>query len=243
MYIDKNSRIPLYCQLMDLLIRDIKVAMKEEDQLPSEREISEKYDVSRATVRQALQELEQEGYIQRIHGRGTFVAPQKFNQELLKFYSFTEEMKKLGKQPASKVLKFDIIRCGSELAKNLGLTESDQVYKFVRLRLADNVPMMVETTYLPYDRFPGIARADLEKTAMYDIFVQRFSVNPISAKELFQAVGANEEEAKYLHIPQGSPSLKIRRYTYEKDRIIEYTISLARGDKFEYFVHLNKQQS
>lgn len=240
MYIDKNSRIPLYCQLMDLLIRDIKGTMKAEDQLPSEREISEKYDVSRATVRQALQELEKEGYIQRLHGLGTFVAPQKINQELLKFYSFTEEMKKLGKQPTSKVLKFDIIRCGNELAKNLGLTESEQVYRFVRLRLADNIPMMVETTYLPYDRFLGITREDLGKTAMYDLFVQRFSVNLISAQEMFQAVGANEEEAKYLHVPQGSPSLKIRRYTYEKDRIVEYTISLARGDKFEYSVHLSK---
>ncbi len=186
MYIDKTSRIPLYCQLMDILVSEIQTNMREEDQLPSEREICEKFNVSRATVRQAMQEMEQEGYIYRSHGKGTFVAPQKVNQELLKFYSFTEEMKKLGKDPSSIVINFELIECEKKISKNLGIEENKKVYKIVRLRLADNKPMMLETTYLPYDRFPDITRDELEKTAMYDVFTQRFAVKITSAKEKFQ---------------------------------------------------------
>ena len=240
MHIDKTSRIPLYCQLMEILIHDIQTNMKEEEQLPSEREICEKYSVSRATVRQTMQEMEQDGYIYRSHGKGTFVAPQKVNQELLKFYSFTEEMKKLGKIPSSQVLKFDVIECEKNISKKLAVEENTKVYKILRLRLADNKPMMLETTYLPYARFPGMTREELEQAAMYDIFKKKFNTNITSAKETFQPVTTNTQEAKYLQVAKEIPSLKIQRYTYEKDQIIEYTISIARGDKFEYCIMLEK---
>lgn len=240
MYIDKLSRIPLYCQLMDILVNEIQTNMKEEEQLPSEREIGEKYKVSRATVRQAMQEMEQEGYIYRSHGKGTFVAPQRVNQELLRFYSFTEEMKKLGKNPSSKVLDFQVVDCDKKISKKLGINESEKVYKILRLRLADNKPMMIETTYLPYNRFPGMLKEELEQTAMYDIFAQKFAVKITSAKEKFQPVVTNVEEARSLKVAKEIPSLKIERYTYENDRIIEYTRSIARGDKFEYCITLEK---
>lgn len=240
MHIDKLSRIPLYCQLMDILIHEIQTNMKEEQQLPSEREIGEKYNVSRATVRQAMQEMEQEGYIYRSHGKGTFVAPQRVNQDLLRFYSFTEEMKKLGKNPSSKVLNFEVVDCDKKISKKLGINENDKVYKILRLRLADNKPMMIETTYLPYDRFPGMLREELEQNAMYEIFAQKFAVKITSAKEKFQPVVTNVEEARSLKVGKEIPSLKIERYTYENDRIIEYTRSIARGDKFEYCITLEK---
>jgi GntR family transcriptional regulator len=240
MHIDKLSRIPLYCQLMDILISEIQTNRKEDEQLPSEREIGEKYNVSRATVRQAMQEMEQEGYIYRSHGKGTFVAPQRVNQELLKFYSFTEEMKKLGKSPSSQVLDFEVIDCNKKISNKLEIDENAKVYKILRLRLADNKPMMLETTYLPYDRFPGMVRQQLEQTAMYDIFAQKFAVKITSAKEKFQPVVTNAEEARYLKVSKEIPSLKIERYTYENERIIEYTRSIARGDKFEYCITLEK---
>lgn len=239
--VNKTSRIPLYCQLMEILIRDIQTNMKEDDQLPSEREICEKYEVSRATVRQAMQELEQDGYIYRLHGKGTFVAPQRVNQDLIRFYSFTEEMKKIGKVPTSQVLHFEVTACDKKVAKKMMLPEQSAVYKMLRLRLADNKPMMLETTYLPCDRFPGLTQDELAHRAMYDIFTQQFGVKITSAKEKFQPVITTAEEAKYLQVSKEVPSLKIERYTYERERLIEYTISIARGDKFEYCITLEKQ--
>lgn len=237
--LDKNSKIPLYSQLMDILINEIENGMKENEKMLSEREICEKYDVSRTTVRQALLELEREGYIYKKHGKGTFVASKKYNQNLQGFYSFTEEMKKLGKKPSSKVIKFEIFTVNNEIAKKMKLEKEDLVYKFTRLRLADDEPMMIETTYVPYNLFPGITKDDLNRNALYDIFRDRFNTVVDYAEEIFLPVLTNEEEAERLHIAVGSPSLKISRFAYNSNnQVIEYTISKARGDKFKYNIKL-----
>ena len=174
--IDKDSRIPLYYQLMDIIVEMIEEGkLQEDDRLPSERELCETYDVSRSTVRQAIQELEKEGYIYRLHGKGTFVSPEKFKQDLLEFYSFTEEMKRIGKTPSSKVLDFEIAKCNEKLARKMNLNVRDKIYIFTRLRLANNEPMMVETSHVPYNRFPGITKEELEEYAMYDIFTKRYN--------------------------------------------------------------------
>ncbi|MBA4494169.1 GntR family transcriptional regulator [Paenactinomyces guangxiensis] len=236
--IDKSSRIPLYIQLMDILLDEIENELNENDQLMSEREICQKYDVSRTTVRQAVTELEREGYIYKAHGKGTFVAPKKMHQDLIRFYSFTEEMKKLGKTPSSRVLSFDIVAAGQKIGRKLGISENEKVYKFSRLRLADGVPMMLETTYVPYEIFPDMTREDLETTALYELFTTRFQSKISMAEEFFQPLVTRAHEAELLDMPVSVPSLKIERFTYENDRIIEYTNTIARGDKFKYRVRL-----
>ena len=238
--INKASKIPLYYQLMQILINEIEHHLAKDAQLPSEREICERYDVSRSTVRQALLELEQDGYIYKIHGKGTFVSPKKFNQELLKFYSFTNEMKRIGKEPKSEVLDFAIITCDATLAKKMKTTKGTKVYKFIRLRMADGDPMMVETSYVPAARFEGLKREDLS-ISMYDVFARRYAVDITYAEEKFQAVSTNEKTARYLQIQREIPSLQIERFTYEKDLIIEYTVSMARGDQFVYSIKLDKK--
>lgn len=237
--LDKNSRIPLYSQLMDILIDKMENGMEENEKISSEREICDIYDVSRTTVRQAISELEREGYIYRKRGKGTFVASKKLSQNLESFYSFTEEMKKLGKVPSSKVLKFEILISNNDIIKKMKLNQGDLVYKFTRLRLADDEPMIIETTYVPYNMFPGITEQQLNITALYDIFKDSFNESVEYAEEAFLPVLANEEEAKYINVEVGSPNLKITRYTFNKfNKIIEYTVSRARGDRFKYQLKL-----
>jgi len=239
--IKKGDRVPLYYQLMDIIIEEINSGKyKENDKLPSERELCEMYDISRATVRQTIQELEKEGYIYKEHGKGTFVSPERFKQDLLKFYSFTEEMKKLGKTPSSKVIDFEIVEVDDKIAKKMKMKLGEIVYKFTRLRLADAKPIMLETSYIPYERFKGISRIDLEQNAMYDIFTKRYNTVFSKAEESFQPVLTKENESKLLENQTGSPSMMIERITYEGDKIIEYTVGIARGDRFKYCVVLEK---
>lgn len=238
---DKYSGIPLYYQLMDIIINMIEEGnLKEDDQLPSERELCDSYEISRSTVRQAIQELEKEGYIYRLHGKGTFVSPKVFNQDLLKFYSFTDEMKKIGKVPCSKVLEFSVIDCSEKLSKKMKLSKSDKLYFITRLRLADNEPMMLETSYIPYNKFPGLNKELLEENPMYDIFKFHYGILITSAEEVFQSVLTKEEEAKFLGYTSALPSMMIERITYEKEEIVEYTKSIARGDRFRYSTVLKK---
>lgn len=233
--IDKKSRVPLYAQLIDLLVEKIKAGeLKEHDKLPSERELCEIYDISRTTIRQAMVELENEGYIYKEHGKGSFVAHQTYTQSLVNMYSFTDEMRKLGKNPRAEILSFSNVAASLKVAKKLHLKEDEKVYEIIRLRLADEEPIIYETTYLPVNDFPGLNQVDLEFSPMYEVFNSKYNTFISSAHESFKAVSISKGEAPYLLDKVGSPALRIERLAFSDSRPIEYTISIARGDKYVY---------
>jgi GntR family transcriptional regulator len=211
---------------------------KENDKLPSEREFCDKYDISRATVRRTMVELEKNDYIYKKQGKGVFVSSKAFKQDLLSFYSFSEEMKKINKVPGSKVIDFKKIDVSSKIADKLKINKNQKVYKFKRLRLADDEPMMIETTYLPAARFLGLNSKKLDQRSMYDIFREDYNVEFNKADEIFQAISLNKKDAKYLNSKEGSPSILLERFTYENENIIEYTASVTRGDRFKFHVSL-----
>jgi GntR family transcriptional regulator len=241
----RDSPLPLYYQLKQIIINMVESReLKENDKLPTENELCKQFSISRTTTRQALKELMNEDYIYVIQGKGTFISPKKFQQDLLKFYSFTDEMKKIGKTPTSSVLEFKIIEANNKIAQILRINQNDKVYEFTRLRLADNEPMILETTYIPYELFPGIAREDLENNPLYSILVGRFHTVFTKAEETFRSTLLNEGEAKKLNYIQGGPAILLERITYDNyntiNRVIEYTKSVTRGDKFKYHVILTK---
>ena len=236
---DKKPKIPLYLQLMEDLIKKMGSGnFRENEKLPSERELCEIYDMSRITVRQALQELEREGYIFKLHGKGTFVAPKSINQNLVKLYSFTEEMKKMGKTPATEVLSFKQITVDEHLASKMEVDPYEEAFQVVRLRLADNEALLYETSYLPKKIFPKLKEENLNKRPMYDIFYQDYQVSVTRAMERFSATSVGEMEANHLNMQVNQPAMLIKRHAYHQDQLIEYTVSVARGDKFDYTVEL-----
>lgn len=238
----KRSRgIALYHQLETELIDLInRGELKENDKLPSERELCDQYNVSRTTARQAIGELERKEYVFKVHGKGTFVSPKVYKQQLLKFYSFTEEMRKLGKNPSSEILSFDLIRADEKIAEKLRVDENSQVYKILRLRIADDIPMMLEFTYLPEYRFLDLKEKMLKEKPMYDIFREVYNVSITKAKESFKPILISKSDSKILNVGDGTAAMRIERVTFENNRIIEYTVSVSRGDKFEYTVVLEE---
>lgn len=241
MRIDKESKLPLYHQLYEAIARKIETGdFKENEKLPSERELCESLDISRSTVRQAMAELEKDDYIYKEHGRGIFVSYESFRQDLLNFYSFTDEMLKIGKEPSSKVLAFDRVKADEKLSRKLKTKEEAELYRVTRLRLADDEPILLETSYLPVRRFPDLEGEELAEKPMYDIFREQYQVIFSEAKEVFKSVTIRKHEADKLEVNRQSPGMMIERYTYEKEKIVEYTTSIARGDKFEYVVRLQK---
>lgn len=240
--IDKNSPLSLYYQLKQIIVNKIENREFEaNDKLPTEKDLCEEYGISRATVRQAFKELENEGYIYKIQGKGTYVSPKKFQQDLLKFYSFTEEMKKINKHPTSKVLNFKITDASKKIADKLDVDTGTKVYEFTRLRLADEEPMMLETTYIPYNLYKGITKEDLENNPLYNILINRYNTVFSKAEETFRATSVRDNEAEKLNYIEGGPAIFLERITYNNsEKIIEYTKSIARGDKFNYHVVLEK---
>ncbi|MFS0824443.1 GntR family transcriptional regulator [Bacillus sp. 1P02SD] len=235
-----NVQLPLYYQLMEKLVKKIEDnTWPEHHKLPSERELCEQYQMSRTTVRKAMELLEQNGYITTKHGKGSFVSPMVYDQSLVNFYSFTNEMKKLGKTPSSQVLDFQKLPCNSEVAAKLKIEEGDEVYEITRLRLADLKPMMYETSFLPVSRFENLTKERLEELPMYEIFSKDYRVQITNAHERFHAVLLEKEIRDIFGISESVPSLRIERTTFENQLVVEYTVSYARGDKFSYSIELN----
>lgn len=237
----RESKIPIYHQIAEKIAEEIKNKnLKEDDKIKSEREYCEKYGVSRATVREAIKYLEKNNYVYRAQGRGTFVSPKVFKQNLLKFYSFTEEAKKQGKVPSSLIKIFKVIKADKKISENLEIREGEDIYFLERIRLADNIPMMIEKTYLPCTRFPRLKKKDFLESAMYDIFVKEYNVVFEKAVERFAVLSPEKKTVKVLEMPSNMSCIKLERFTYEKDKVIEYTEGVIRGDRFQFEVVLNK---
>lgn len=232
-------RQPLYDQLVDILTDKIEHEYRPGDLLPSERELSDRYGLSRTTVRLALQELERLGLVIRQHGRGTFLADRSAQTtNLSQAYSFSEQMRSMGREPSTTILEFSVIEADKNLAEHMGTRIGERLYKIKRLRSADDMPMMVERSYLPVRKFMTLKRPMLEKKALYDIVEQDFREKIGVAEEEFFASIARPADAHLLDISEGAPVLDLIRTTYNtSNEIVEYTLSVARADQFKYKVY------
>lgn len=232
----------LYIQLSEKLIDKINKEMEVGDLLPSERKLTEIYDVSRTTVRLALDNLETRGYISRQHGKGSFVVDyHKTLINLSDMYSFTEQMKAIGQTPKTKLINYSVVN-STELLNDIFKNNEEKFIKLVRLRSSDNIPMLYEESYIPYSKFSQITEEDIDKRSLYDVFLEDYNEVVKLAQEEFSAGIASQEEAKKLEIKEHSAVLKIYRTTINiKNEVIEYTESKARPDKFSYrTVHHNR---
>lgn len=209
--------------------------------LPSERKLSEINEVSRTSVRLALNDLERKGYISRQHGKGSFVTDKhKSLVNLSDMYSFTEQMQSIGKKPITRVLDFQVIKNVERLVEIFNKNETTFI-KLIRLRLADDIPMLFEETYIPHRKFKDITPEEVNTRSLYNIFQEDYNEIVKLAQEEFSAGIATDIEAEKLNIEKKSPVLEIyRTTTNQKNEIIEYTESKARADEFSYrTVHYN----
>jgi GntR family transcriptional regulator len=237
--LDEKLPVSLYHQLKEILFTKINGnEWPVDSKIPTERQLCEMYKVSRITVRQALDELEKEGYLYRKQGKGTFVTTPKIEQRLSCFYSFSEEIKKMGFTPGAEILKFFIEAAGEEVAERLQIDKDAQVYSIKRLRLANNEPFAVETSYVPCDCCPGLKSEEISKNGLYNTMKNKYGVIPYEAMEVFEAVIIGKEDACYLRTGKTSPGIQLERLTSAGERPIEYCKSIIRGDRYKYKVVL-----
>ena len=226
---------PLY-QRVILDLEGLIKKMKPNEKLPSERQLLVKYGVSRNTIRLALQNLEERGLIYRLHGKGTFVSSIYLDRPNIGgIYSFSEELTREGQKATTQNQSLELVMPTTKIAEQLNLAENEQAYKLVRLRLANGQPRMFSTTYLPEKLFPKLEITDLRSKTLYGVLKEKYNQLSVIAFEDVQAFSLGKPESEYLDVKEGSPSLKIYRKTINDKNIpIEFTISLARGDKFIY---------
>ena len=236
-----RSSEPLYLKLSDTLAEQIMDGtLPEGTLLPSERELCQTHGLSRTTVRQALQDLSQKGYCKAIHGKGTVVSRPQIRQELRSIYSFDEDMRRLGKHPETRIMDFVKIVPTGNVAAMMQLPAGESVYRIMRLRIANDEPMLLETNYLPCDRFPEFTRQMVEHQSLYRVLSSQYGLNIDVAEETFEPILLRPIESQMLHTPQGSLGMLIERISYENGRVIEISKSVSPASKFKHHVVLRR---
>jgi GntR family transcriptional regulator len=246
--IDPESSDPLFLQVKESLARWIRQGLRDGtlspgDRVPSENELSRRLGVSAITVKRALNELGRDGIIQRIQGRGSFIArPRVLSLGLERLYSLTTVAQERGMEPARLCLELVEMPSSANIAQNLFIAPGSPVAKIVRLRLVDDVPLAVDTSYVPLSIFPSILEDDLNRYALYDLMTSKYQVEPIRAREYLEPALINPFESGLLGVPVGSPAMLIARIAYGANEIpLEFNKSVIRGDMCRFYVDMLKE--
>jgi GntR family transcriptional regulator len=237
--LNKDIPIPYYYQLKEILL-DYITKNPDNQQIPTEVELSEHFGISRPTVRQAINELVFEGYLQRYKGKGTFITKPKINQSFLQVLdSFNNEMRKKGLTPSTKVLGMKMVKSDKSISEMLKIPIDSDVIQLRRLRSANDEPIVYVVTYLPYDKCHPIMDKDLESESMYDLLRTVCGCELLKAVRTLEATIAGEYEAKLLSVEKGAPIQYIRSVTYLTDETpIEYSLARYRGDRSQFTFEL-----
>ena len=234
-----RSGPPAYAQIEDRVAEAIAAGeLTPGDRLPSERELATRLNVSRMTLRQALDSLARRGLVHRTVGRrgGTFVAEPKIERDLSAPAGLTEQLRRQGHRAGATVVSAEQIRAGRQAADALSIPEGAITHEIVRLRFSDGEPLALERSLFPADRFPGLLDGPLDGS-LYEIFEHRYGTRVTRTVERLEPVVADKHEASLLHGKAGMPLLLVQRTAFAEDHVpVEWARDLFRGDRTRVIV-------
>lgn len=244
--VDKNSPVPMYFQIRKEIIKAIKNGTYAVgDQLPTELEFCNEFNISRPTIRQAFQELINEGYITRKKAKGTFVCKPKVEGYFFKkLESYNDEMRALNLTPRTNVLHTEVMEADDDVKEKLHLKDSEKVFHLIRLRFADEEPMVYVHTYIPCGKFPNIEQENFndEETSLYDLMKHQYQMPIAYVDRTMEASNATKELANMLDINEGQAIYTITTIAYNgNDEPTEYSIANYRGDRSKFSIRLVQQ--
>lgn len=228
---DTARTVPKHQRVRELLAAEIR-GLEPHALLPTERELATTHEVSRATIRIALDGLSDAGVVYRIQGAGTFVAGPAISKTL-NLSSFSEDMEVRGWQPSSRLLEAKLGLADAEAVDDLGIAADAEVITLSRLRLADGRPICAEIVRLAGERVPGLLGRDLSGS-LYETLESDYGLRVVRAEQVVQSVNLSADEADLLDQPVGAAALRVHRIGLDpRDRPIESTTSLYRGDLYD----------
>jgi GntR family transcriptional regulator len=238
--VDRGSAIPYYLQVCKALRDQLTSGeWSAGDQIPGELALGEMFGVSRPVIRQAIACLIDEGLLVRRKGKGTYLAESKIKVGLIQRQTgFYQDMLEQGYPPTSRVLKIEVKPANANVAYHLGLEPGTQVIEITRLRLVDNEPVVLVTTFLPYEACAAVMQEDLSQQSLYAV-LERRGLLISHGHQTLKVTPASTFEANLLNIPSGSPLFALDKVSYLNDhRPIEYSNALHRADRTRFEVEL-----
>jgi GntR family transcriptional regulator len=226
--------LPLYAQLKEEIIAAARRGdLVPGDRLPSQRELVERYRMSHMTVRRAIDDLVREGLVYAIPGKGLYVGGRKQEAEGGPLAGFSEDMASRGMRASSRVLAAEIVGASTILSQGLATPVGTPLVMLRRLRLADDVPMGIQTAYLPHGLCPGLLEHDLERGSLFAILRGVYGLTLAAGTTVAEAALADPEAAALLGLPTPAALLVTEQITFLDDgRPIELARSAYRGDRY-----------
>jgi GntR family transcriptional regulator len=240
--LDHNSPVPLYYQFkQSLLERFENNEFPIGQSIPTEKELKDEYDISRATVRRAMQEMEHDGYIHRIPGKGTFVLRTRIKRGLTRMSSFTEDMQERGQKVTSRLLDAGFRIPPTYIGEQFRITPEEAVLYIYRLRLANDTPIVLNISHIKLPPNISVSQSELcEVTSLWSLLEHK-GLHLIESDKVIEAVLANEERAALLGVPVGSALLQVEGMTYTVNHVpVEYSLVISSGERYKYSVHLER---
>ncbi len=238
--VDRAAATPVHEQIATWLRQAIgRGELAPGDRLPGERDLAERLGVSRMTLRQALSDLESESQIVRVPGRagGAFVAEPRVEVDLTHLTGLTDQLTRAGRRAGARVLSATSSPPGPEVAGALGLGPRTPAVSVVRVRLANRVPVALETSWFPARLVPGLLDRSLTGS-LYAVLRKHYGVDPVSATERLHAVLADGTTGALLDVEPGTPLVAVERTAYDTaGRAVEFAHDLFRCDRVEFLVH------
>ncbi len=242
----ENNFIPMYFQLKKIIIDMIEnEAIKADEAIPSEPKLMQTYHLSRTTVRKAIDELVNEGYLYRKQGKGTFVKGRGFEQGLIKLSGCSEDIKRYGLTPKPRLLDSGVRYPSRRIAKMLEITENDKTFFMERVMFGDDIPINKNKSYIPYHLVPEIEKIDFNKESLYKVLEKDYHIKITKAIRSVEAILANEEVALQLQITEGSPVMLFKGQVFatlndHKEAVIEYFEAIYRSDQFQFYIEQHR---
>ena len=232
----RTAQLPRYLQIVeDLLDRIERGDLAPTDRLASERALAEEFSVNRRTLRNALDVLERRGLLERRQGSGTFVTSPRFERKAAELFPFTESIRHRGFEPGSKIISLQRLSVSPSVAEQLELAETDEVWRFHRLRSVNDEPFLVETFSVSTALAPEIDAFDLSERSFYEILENEYGIVVDQAKLSLEAVAISEFEAELLRVPIGSPAMLERHIAFDTSgQPIDYGYDVYRGDRVRF---------
>ncbi|NJN92666.1 MAG: GntR family transcriptional regulator [Anaerolineales bacterium] len=240
--IDKDAPLPLYHQVRAALMTLITEGeLKEGNLIPTEREIGEKLQVSRITVRRAIDELVREGYLVTQQGKGTFVARPKIERRTTQMKGFSEQMLEEGHKPGSQLLSLRHEKATAHVAAILQIKSDEWIWVVERLRYANDEPICISLTYLNLPLEVVLTPTELQRETSLWTILEGKGIRLKRSEATVQAIPAGDREAEVLHIETGSPLLLVEGVVYTEDNIpVEYHQMFNRGDRYKYSIQSSR---
>jgi GntR family transcriptional regulator len=233
--------VPMHSQIREIVRRRVlDGTYAPHSQMPSEAQMMEAFQVSRITIRQALGDLQKEGLIFKVAGKGSFVAKPKAFQNLSRLQGFGEAMTPSGYETFSQVLSTRRVAAGELVARRLALAAGDPVFEIQRLRYLNREPISVDVSYFPLALGERLAQEDLATRDIFVILENDLGQQLTHADVQIEAISADESLSRHLRIAEASPLLRIERLTHAGDQPIDFEFLYYRGDAFQYRLRIDR---